>query len=147
MMEVKIRWQRREDRLGPACERCLRTGREITSAVAKLRDALRPLGMEIPALEISEAAAYGPLESNRIWINDRPVEDWLHADVGRSRCCCAAGTHESRALYLNGRRYEIVTEELLLKAALLAAASLLAPTHPACQPRRIYDFLRAAELN
>lgn len=145
-MEVKFRWQRPEDRAGPACERCLRTGREIASAVAKLREALRPLGMEVPALEISEAA-YGPLEANRIWINDRPVEDWLHADVGRSTCCGAAGKHECRALYINGRRYEVVTEELLLKAALLAAASLLAPTHPASRPRRIYELLRAAELN
>lgn len=146
MLELKIRWQRPEDRLGPSCERCLRTGREIASAVAKLREALRPLGMDVPALEISEAV-YGPLESNRIWINDRPVEEWLHADVGRSKCCCAVGRHECRALYVNGRRYEIVAEELLLKAALLAAASLLAPTHPACRPRRIYDLLRAAERN
>jgi hypothetical protein len=144
-MEVKIRWQRPEDRLGPPCERCVRTGREIASAAAKLREALRPLGVEIPPLEISEAA-YGPLESNRIWINDRAAEEWLHADAGRTKCRCAAGAHDCRVLYVNGRRYEILTEELLVKAVLLAAASLLAPTHPACRRRRIYDLSRAAEL-
>jgi len=66
-------------------------------------------------------------ESNRVWINERPLEEWLGAEVGRSACRCACGKHEGRALYLNGRRYEGLPEELLFKAALIAAAKLLGP--------------------
>ena len=125
-MELKIRWQRLPDPVGPCCERCLRTLGEIHSAAAKLRTAFQPLGIEVPPVEISTAAS-GATESNRVWINDRPLEEWLGADVGRSLCHCACGKHECRALYVGGRRYEVVPEELLLKASLMATAKLLGP--------------------
>ncbi|HTM08702.1 MAG TPA: DUF2703 domain-containing protein [Verrucomicrobiae bacterium] len=125
-MELKIRWQRRADRPGQSCERCVRTLSEIHSAARKLRKAFEPLGVDVPAVEVSAAAA-DSLEANRVWLNDRPLEEWLKADVGRSSCCDAFGKHECRALYIKGRRYEVVPEELLVKAGLMAGAKLLGP--------------------
>jgi uncharacterized protein DUF2703 len=48
--------------------------------VGKLAATLRPLGIE-PVLTIKEidqeAFQANPSESNRIWIGDRPFEEWL----------------------------------------------------------------------
>jgi Domain of unknown function (DUF2703) len=144
-MELKIRWQPLADRRGRSCERCLRTAAEIDSAAQKLRKALRPLGVDVPAIEVSPSEA-APLESNRLWMNDRPLEAWLGAEVGRSPCTGACGRHECRALYINGRRYEIVPEELLVKAGLIAAARLLGAKAEGRRHDRL-DIRRSAKLN
>lgn len=142
-MELKIRWQRRADRQGQTCDRCVRTLSEIHSAARKLQKALQPLGVDVPTVEISAAEA-DSLEANRVWLNDRPLEEWLKADVGRSSCLGAFGKHECRALYVNGRRYEVVPEELLVKAGLMAAAKLVGPTEES-RPTDRYNFRRAAK--
>jgi uncharacterized protein DUF2703 len=125
-MELKIRWQRLRDPAGSRCESCLRTLNHVRTASAKLRKACHAFGIEVPPVEVSRAAS-GAMESNRVWINDRPLEQWLGAEVGRSDCRCVCGKHDCRALYLKGRRYEGVPEELLLRAGLTAMLKLLEP--------------------
>ncbi len=68
-----------------------------------------------------------PSESNRIWIAGRPLEDWLDASVGKSTCCSACGGAECRTLEIGSATFETIPEELILKAALLAAAASLGP--------------------
>jgi hypothetical protein len=88
---------------------------------------LGPLGIE-PTLEIREidAAAFkaDPSQSNRIWIAGRPMEDWLGATVGSSRCCAVCGDSECRTVEVEGRAFEAIPEDLVVRAALLAAAQL-----------------------
>lgn len=89
MRTLPIRWQRLVDSEGQTCVRCAATQDKVEHAVATLTKVLAPLDIS-PQLEMAEVdnAAFqaSPVESNRIWIGGRPMEDWLQATVGSSRC-------------------------------------------------------------
>ena len=124
MKPMPIIWKRLVKK-GETCARCGDTYRELEGAVAKLEAALRPLGIE-PVLETQEideeTFKVNPSESNRVWIAGKPVEEWLGADVGMSRCCSVCGDSDCRTLEIGNRTYETIPEELFLKAALMAAS-------------------------
>ena len=73
-----------------------------------------------------------PLQSNRIWIGDKPIEDWLQAKVGKSQCCGACGDSECRTLTVDGKTYDTIPPELIVKAGLLAGATMIGsqPANP-----------------
>lgn len=127
MKPLHILWQRLV-KDGETCDRCHATQREVVRAVETLKASLRPLGLE-PVLEIRELddAAFqaDPLASNRIWIADRPMEEWLGAGVGRTPCCSVCGDTACRTLEVQGTTYETIPQSLLLRAALIASASLM----------------------
>ncbi|MEM2104005.1 MAG: DUF2703 domain-containing protein [Candidatus Bathyarchaeia archaeon] len=127
MRTLKIRWQRLVSD-GQTCPRCDLTGEEVEKAVSVLRQVLAPLGVEV-ALEKSELsfAAFreNPLESNRVWIEDKPLEEWLDGKVGRSSCCDVCGPYECRTVEVDGEVYETITADLIVKAGLLAASKLI----------------------
>lgn len=128
MKSLPIVWQRLVSSDGKTCDRCNATYREIQRAVSKLTEALRPLGIE-PSLEIREIGEKSfkatPSESNRIWIAGRPMEEWLGATVGSSRCCSVCGDSECRTIEVGGARFEAIPEKLFLKAVLIASSQLL----------------------
>jgi hypothetical protein len=97
-------------------------------AFKKLTEALAPLDIE-PTLEIREIDEKSfkakPSESNRIWIAGRPMEEWLGAKVGSSRCCSVCGESECRTVELGGAAFEAIPEKLFLRAALVASSQLL----------------------
>jgi len=131
MRPLHIVWQRLVDSRGRTCTRCGATHEALGHAVAKLKSALAPLGLE-PTLEIREVteAAFksDPSASNRIWIADRSLEEWLGARSGSSQCCSVCGDSECRTVELGETVFEEIPEELILKAALVAAAQALAST-------------------
>lgn len=131
MISLPIVWQRLVSADGKTCDRCQATHQEIQRAVRTLKETLRPLGIE-PTLEtraIDERSfKTDPSESNRIWIAGRPMEEWLGAKVGSSRCCSVCGESECRTVEVGGTVFEAITEKLILKAALVAASQLLDPT-------------------
>ena len=100
MSELKIRWQRLVDDSGQTCNRCSGTGYEIQFAAEMLHTALDPLGISVVTetrkLNTSEFMQ-APLESNRVWIADKPLEEWLKAEVRQSQCCGSCGEHECSA--------------------------------------------------
>ena len=128
MRPMPIVWKRLV-KDGETCTRCGNTGRELESAVASLAAALRPLGIE-PVLETreidEEAFKAGPAESNRVWIAGRPIEAWLGADVGMSRCCSVCGDSDCRTLEVDGRSYETIPEAQFIQAGLMAASRMIA---------------------
>lgn len=65
-----------------------------------------------------------PLESNRILIGGRPLEDWLGATAGKNPCCHVCGPNECRTLTVDGRTHEVIPAEVVIRAGLLAAAAL-----------------------
>lgn len=139
MRELPILWQRLVTQ-GATCPRCGSTLRALEAAVARLEPALRVLGLR-PVLEtrVIDEAAFRPApeESNRIWIGGRPMEEWLGARAGHSRCCEACGDLPCRTLEVEGQSYEAVPAELIVKAALIAAAQQIGPgaggaTPPCC---------------
>ncbi len=123
-------WQRLVNADGRTCDRCGSTGAALAGAMAKLGPLLAPLGLEpvLQTREIDEAAfAQAPLESNRIWLGGRPLEHWLGASVGSSPCCDACGDRPCRTVECGGTSHEAIPEEVILKAALLAAAASVSP--------------------
>lgn len=137
MKSLPIIWQRLVSSEGKTCDRCNATYQEIQQAVSKLKEALRPLGIE-PSLEIREIGEKSfkatPSESNRIWIAGRPMEEWLGARVGSSRCCSVCGDSECRTVEVGGAIFEAIPEKLFLKAALIASSQLL-DLKPEASPR------------
>lgn len=131
MKTLTIVWQRLVDATGSTCPRCGTTQQAVERAIEQLRAALAPLGI-VPVLDAREmtpaAFAAQPLESNRIWIGGRPLEEWLQATSGASPCCSSCGDADCRTVDVDGTRYEAIPESLLVRAALIAASQMLAPT-------------------
>jgi hypothetical protein len=130
MKPLKIVWQRLVDPTGRTCDRCGTTREALEHAVAKLKPALAPLGLELQleTREIGESAfKRDPSASNRIWIADRPLEDWLGARTGSSQCCSVCGESDCRTVEIGGDVFEAIPEEMIIKAVLVAAARTLAP--------------------
>ena len=67
-------------------------------------------------------------ESNRVWIQGRPLEDWLGAEVGMSRCCDACGDSDCRTIEVGGRVYDTIPEDQIVKAGLIAASLMIGPS-------------------
>lgn len=130
MKSMTILWRRLVSN-GETCPRCGDTGRELDAAVNKLGIVLRPLGIEprLQTEEIDEATfKANSAESNRVWIQDRPLEDWLGAEVGMSRCCDACGDSDCRTIEVGGRVYETIPEDQIVKAGLIAASLMIGPS-------------------
>lgn len=128
MIALPIVWQRLVSPDGQTCNRCDTTHQAIQRAVGILREALKPLGIE-PILETraldEQSFKANPSESNRIWIAGKPIEAWLGARTGSSRCCSVCGDSECRTVKVDGETFEAIPEKLLLKATLIASAQLL----------------------
>ena len=134
MMKIlPIIWQRLVIQNGETCERCGNTYMEMLRAVETLRAQLLPLGIE-PVLRTKIIAEQDfkahPQESNRIWIADKPLEEWLNADVGQSQCCAACGDANCRTLELDTTVYESIPQELIIQAALKAVAFIDSNKYP-----------------
>lgn len=136
-MNLPIRWQRLVGEEGGTCDRCGGTQRELRHAYESLKASLRPLGINVVLVEqalTAQECAEDISRSNRIWIGDRLLEEWLGAQVGRSHCasCCSelGEDVECRTVTVDGNTYEVVPAELIVKAGLLAASEVLAAQSP-----------------
>ncbi len=124
MKTLTIKWQRLVYS-GRTCPRCGDTGKEVRKAAATLARSLAPLGLKVALKEskISMAAfERQPLESNRILLNGRPLEEWLGAQTGQSPCCDVCGPNDCRTVTVDGKSYESIPAELIVRAGLMAAA-------------------------
>ncbi len=152
MKTLMIDWQRLVD-AGRTCPRCGDTQHEVREAAASLRSALAPLGVQVELregeLSTAEFAA-APLESNRILLQGRTVEDWLGGETGQSACCDVCGPDDCRTVTVDGTTHETIPAELIVRAGLLAAAALLAeePADPApcCAPAQAGTTIPIAEV-
>ncbi|ABC78810.1 DUF2703 domain-containing protein [Syntrophus aciditrophicus] len=127
MKTLTVRWKRLVNEQGRTCERCGLTGETIQSAVNKLKKALVELGIEVTVkTEALDFPMFSrePLESNRIWIGEKPLEEWIGATVGQSPCCGACADSECRTLSIGNNTYEEIPENLVIQAGLRAAAEL-----------------------
>jgi len=128
MKTIKIVWQRLVDEQGATCDRCGGTEQELDKAVRFLQKTLAPAGLhfslEKKALEKQEVVS-DPSQSNRIWIDGRPLEKWLGAEVGKSACCGPCEGLECRTLEKDGTSHETIPAELIIKGGLLAVQHLV----------------------
>lgn len=130
MRPLPIIWQRLVTPDGQTCDRCGVTYDAVQRAVVKLKGVLAPLGLE-PTLATKEIREEffkaDPSASNRIWIAGRPLEEWLSAEIGSSRCCSVCGESNCRTVEVEGTVFEAIPEDLIVRAALIAAAHELGP--------------------
>ena len=128
---LKITWQRLVDEKGRTCDRCGSTEEQLQKAFQSLEKSLAPLGIKVTlkkkALDPATCAK-DISQSNRIWIGERTLEQWLDAQVGKSPCgfCCAelGDQVECRIVEVEGQLYETIPANLIVRAGLLAAAGL-----------------------
>lgn len=128
MKALDLRWQRLVTTTGQTCDRCGASEAAMERARAELETALKPLGIAVrlEKIEIApEAFAGGPMESNRIWVAGRPLEDWVGGRAGSSRCCAACGDADCRTLEVDGAVHEAIPERLILQAAFSALPTLV----------------------
>jgi len=127
MKTLTIRWKRLVNENGQTCKRCGATGETVQSAANKLKKALAELGIEV-ILETENLDfpmfSKDPLQSNRIWVGEKPLEKWLGATVGQSPCCDVCANSECRTISIENTIFEEVPEKLIVRAGLLAAAEL-----------------------
>ncbi|UCD34096.1 MAG: DUF2703 domain-containing protein, partial [Nitrospiraceae bacterium] len=127
MKTLTIRWHRLVDESGRTCDRCRDTGNTVKSACSKLQKALAArsvqVRLETEAISV-RAFKRDPLQSNRLLIGGRPLEEWVGAAVGQSQCCHVCGDSQCRTLTIGSTTFEAIPEELIVKAGLLAAAEL-----------------------
>ena len=127
MKNLIIRWQRLINKAGQTCSRCTDTGQTVEAAFTKLKKSLYGLGIEVELKkETLDFTIFtkDPLQSNRIWIEGKPLEEWIGATVGKSQCCDVCGDSECRTVSTDQDTFEVVPEDLIIKAGLLAAAEL-----------------------
>lgn len=126
MKTLDMLWQRVT--LGAeTCVRCGDTGESVRRAAEDLR---RELAGQDIAVVLTEKALppFAVAESNRVFFNGESVEDLLGAQVGMNHCqsCCEMLGEQTdcRTLTLEGREYEALPEELLLRAGRIAAEKM-----------------------
>jgi hypothetical protein len=127
MRILTIRWQRLVDEKGRTCPRCQSTGDTVSNTFQKIEKALAELGIAVDLK--TEAIDFpmftsDPLQSNRIWIGGRLLEEWIGGTEGQSRCCEVCGEFDCRTISVGIDTYEAISEDLIVKASLLAAAAL-----------------------
>ena len=128
MRTIRIVWQRLLSLQGQTCDRCAATESALQQAVETLQQVLAPLQMQVEfhrqALTLAQFNQ-DPQASNRIWIDDQPLETWLGASIGSSPCCSVCGDAACRTLECDQQSYEAIPPRLIIKAGLLAAAQRL----------------------
>lgn len=126
MKRLTILWQRVTVD-GGTCERCGDTGQSVRQAAQALREELAGLDIEVVLTE-KTLPPFAVAESNRVFFNGRAMEDILGAEVGMNECrsCCEmlGAATDCRTLTLDGRVYEALPLELLLRAGRAAAQDL-----------------------
>lgn len=118
---IKVTWQRLVDEGGETCERCNKTYLNIKRALLKLEPLLSASGVRIiiEKRELSkEEFERDPLSSNRVYIDDEPVEKILSLKVGKSVCCGPCGGLECRTLIEGSKEFEEIPEEYIIEALL-----------------------------
>ncbi len=141
MKVLNITWQRLLiAESGQTCPRCGSTEEELEKAVYTLKQSLAPLGIEVnleKKVLDPEPFARDALESNRIWISERPLEEWLGAEVGHSFCCEVCGNAECRTVEVGEETYETIPASLIIQAGLVAASKMVDTEAKEKMPPRI----------
>jgi hypothetical protein len=129
MKTLTIRWKRLVNEHDQTCPRCGSTEEAVRNAADKLKKALAELDIEVVLkTEFLDFPLFAkdPLQSNRIWVAEKPLEKWIGATVGQSPCCDVCGDSECRTLEIGNGTFEEVPEKFIIQAVLLAAAELFA---------------------
>ena len=122
-----ISWQRLISD-GNTCPRCGSTESELDKAVELLKNTLGSLGVKVRLQKIEltlEEFEKNPIKSNSIYFNGTVLEDLIEAKPGKSQCCDVCGDNECRTLESEGKSYEVIPANIIIKAGLIAGAKII----------------------
>ncbi len=89
METLVMEWQRLVDEQNKTCERCNSTEQEIDKAILSLKQELGPFGIDVSLVKKAidpEKFKKDALQSNKILVAGRTLEEWLGAETGQSTC-------------------------------------------------------------
>lgn len=113
---VRIEWQRLvAGREKCTCPRCGTTEQSLDIAIEKLKRIGIWTKLNKKTMGLTEFGK-APIESNRILINGLPLEYWLNAKTGKSKCCSVCGDNECRTVELDEKTYEAIPADLIIRA-------------------------------
>ncbi len=140
MKSLIIEWQRLLDDEKQTCPRCGSTEQELERAVKELSRMLARSAVVVRLVKKSlDPATFkkDTLQSNKILIAGKAMEEWLGAATGQSRCCETCGYAECRTVEYAGDTHEAIPAELIVRAGLAAAESVFKLKVPARTNPRI----------
>lgn len=138
MKTLVVEWQRLLDEQKETCPRCGSTEQEVEKAVKELNKMLGPSDIDVNLVKKAidpETFKKDTLQSNRILIAGKTLEDWLGATTGQSKCCETCGAAECRTVEYGGDTHEAIPAELIVRAGITAAAYLFKIQTPRTSPR------------
>ncbi len=127
MKTLDIEWQRLLDEQEETCPRCGSTEQEVEKAVRELTQLLAASDITVSLTKKSidpETFRKDVLQSNKILIAGKTLEEWLGATTGQSRCCEVCGDSECRTVEYAGDTQEAIPADMIVMAGITAAASL-----------------------
>jgi len=127
MKTLVIEWQRLLDEQKETCPRCGSTEQEVEKAVKDLNQMLASSDIAVNLVKKAidpETFKKDALQSNKILIAGKTLEEWLGATTGQSKCCEACGDADCRTVEYGGDTHEAIPAELIVKAGVTAAVYL-----------------------
>ncbi|MDH4164116.1 MAG: DUF2703 domain-containing protein [Nitrospirota bacterium] len=138
MKTLVIEWQRLLDERKETCPRCGSTELEVEKAVKDLNQMLAPSDVAVNLIKKPidpETFKKDALQSNKILISGKTLEEWLGATTGQSKCCETCGDTDCRTVEYGGDIHESIPAELIVRAGIAAAAHLFKVQPPHTGPR------------
>ncbi len=139
MKILTIEWRRLLDENKRTCPRCGATEQEVERAVTSLNQALKSFGIDVRLVKKAiDTASFKKdvLQSNKILIEGRILEEWLGAGTGQSPCCEVCGNAECRTVQYADQTHETIPAELVVKAGILAASQVFNVKLPRMERRK-----------
>lgn len=127
MKTLLIEWQRLLDEEQQTCPRCGSTEQEVGQAVNELNRLLAPSDIAVSLVKKSidpETFKTDVLQSNKILIAGKTLEEWLGAKTGQSKCCETCGDAECRTVEYAAETHEAIPADLIIRAGLIAASQV-----------------------
>ncbi|MFZ3121950.1 MAG: DUF2703 domain-containing protein [Thermodesulfovibrionales bacterium] len=139
MKTLIIEWQRLLDERNKTCPRCGSTEQEVEKAVQSLKPVLNSAGIDVSLVKKAidpERFKKDVLQSNKILIARKTLEEWLGAGTGQSPCCEVCGDAECRTVEYADQTHETIPADLIVKAGLLAASQVFNVKLPQVDQRK-----------
>ena len=125
MKTLVVEWQRLLDEQKQTCPRCGTTEQEVEKAVQQLNHVLSQSGVVVSLTKKGidpDSFKKDVLQSNKILIAGKLMEEWLGAKTGQSKCCETCGDAECRTVVYADETHEAIPADLIVRAGLVAAA-------------------------
>ena len=139
MKTIVIEWQRLLDEQKQTCPRCGSTEEEVEKAVQELNRLLKQSEIVVNLVKKAiDPASFQKdvLQSNKILIAGKTLEEWLGARTGQSKCCETCGDAECRTVEYADETHEAIPADLIVGAGLAAAARLFGVKLPQMTERK-----------